>query len=1284
MKTIILFLLLQAATVKAQVPINAVLNTATPQNAQFNVGTGTVRGTLTVGTLLVTNLSVGNLTVTSISGSGAGLTNLPAAQLTGTVASARIAGAYTGITQIGTITAGTWHGDVLGTQYGGTGQNFVSVSTGDIVYFSGTGVMAALTPGSPQQLLQSNGFAAPSWTGTPTINGININNIQPLYIATGTIPSFVKVDDPSILSVSAAKVLGNISGNSAGISGSLPLFKLSSGTLNANIVASSITPTGIVPGVYGSSNTSAQFIVGSDGRLRYAASLPIPGVGPNTARTDVDNGFTAPQTIRNSSATIGTDLLVIDTVTAAYYKGDGGGITNINAANVNGILSGTGTANQFTYFTNTKVVASTGGFTINGTTMRIGNVNSPTPTSDVHLVLGNGPRAYNINLSEDPVYIEIAGLGGSSEYMGFGRNGVQFEHIGVDPSGNNFAMFDDEPSFGSRPFFKHENASDHTTIGNGGNTYSAIDTPTTLSVYGVTTAFGTSAIQNKSSNNNGTMYYNSNGQHYQFSEDNKAYVILPGLLATGTQGAIPYFATSGTSYLTSDVDFTTTSVLGAIAAVASSTGALDVRLTAAEAGVAALRVSTASLQAQMDVHTAQITQLKNQDSNIALSTAAIAFSTGTLQAQILTLFVSTGNLQASVAALSASTASLQTQISAIVVSSAALAAQVAALNASTAALQVGLNNVALSTAAIASSTGTLQAQVFGLFVSTGNLQASIATLSASTVSLQTQINGIVVSTTNVQGQITALGASTAALHIIDLAVGTSTGSLQSQITALGASTAAIQIEINNVAVATGTIATSTGNLQAQIYLVGTATAANQTQITALGASTATESTARIAGFNAVGSSTNSLQIQITAIGASTAANQTQITALGASTATESAARIAGFTAVGSSTNSLQIQITALGASTAAIQVEINNVATATGTIAASTSSLQGQINNIALSTAAIATSTGTLQASIAALAISTAGLQVQITALGASTNTLNNVKASTGTNSDITALLSLQQIDNLLYITGSRIAIGTSVVSTADLRVIQQTNFAGISLDHFSTDQVGPAFIGRKAEGTINAPATVTAGDRLATFGGTGFDGSQFTSSTSANIQFFSTETWTTSAHGTYATLSTIPSGSTTPVVSATFGPGAFIGGNGSGLTGIHNSSFTNIPNQTLTNTAFAGCLTASSVTITSLAGSYLRISLSGSATNTNNNTTISFGLLIDGSTPSQYGSSPAIRIGVTPAASPSLVALDTVIDTALSAGSHTVCLRAFTSANTATITNDATTVTRFGITEER
>jgi hypothetical protein len=41
----------------------------------------------------------------------------------GTVPSARISGSYTGITGVGTITAGTWTGTVVAVQYGGTGGN---------------------------------------------------------------------------------------------------------------------------------------------------------------------------------------------------------------------------------------------------------------------------------------------------------------------------------------------------------------------------------------------------------------------------------------------------------------------------------------------------------------------------------------------------------------------------------------------------------------------------------------------------------------------------------------------------------------------------------------------------------------------------------------------------------------------------------------------------------------------------------------------------------------------------------------------------------------------------------------------------------------------------------------------------------------------------------------------------------------------------------------------------------------------------------------------------------
>ena len=54
----------------------------------------------------------GTVTATTFSGSGASLTSLPAGQLTGIVADARISGSYTGITGVGTLTSLTTTGQI--------------------------------------------------------------------------------------------------------------------------------------------------------------------------------------------------------------------------------------------------------------------------------------------------------------------------------------------------------------------------------------------------------------------------------------------------------------------------------------------------------------------------------------------------------------------------------------------------------------------------------------------------------------------------------------------------------------------------------------------------------------------------------------------------------------------------------------------------------------------------------------------------------------------------------------------------------------------------------------------------------------------------------------------------------------------------------------------------------------------------------------------------------------------------------------------------------------------
>ena len=61
----------------------------------------------------------------------------------GTVGSSYLSGSYTGITGVGTLTAGTWTASTIGVGYGGTG--LASYTTGDLIYASGTTTLSKLS-----------------------------------------------------------------------------------------------------------------------------------------------------------------------------------------------------------------------------------------------------------------------------------------------------------------------------------------------------------------------------------------------------------------------------------------------------------------------------------------------------------------------------------------------------------------------------------------------------------------------------------------------------------------------------------------------------------------------------------------------------------------------------------------------------------------------------------------------------------------------------------------------------------------------------------------------------------------------------------------------------------------------------------------------------------------------------------------------------------------------------------------------------------------------------------
>ena len=102
-------------------------DTSTASTRYINFTSATSGGLSTIytsSTKLQYTPSTGTLTTTAFSGSGASLTSLNASNISsGTVGTSYISGSYTGITGVGTLTAGTWTASLIGATYGGTGVN---------------------------------------------------------------------------------------------------------------------------------------------------------------------------------------------------------------------------------------------------------------------------------------------------------------------------------------------------------------------------------------------------------------------------------------------------------------------------------------------------------------------------------------------------------------------------------------------------------------------------------------------------------------------------------------------------------------------------------------------------------------------------------------------------------------------------------------------------------------------------------------------------------------------------------------------------------------------------------------------------------------------------------------------------------------------------------------------------------------------------------------------------------------------------------------------------------
>lgn len=101
----------------------------------------------------------------------------------------------TNITELGTITVGTWNASILGLAYGGTNAN-LTASNGGLIYSTATAMAVLAATATANQIPMSGASGAPSWStatypATTTINQLLYSNANNVIVGLATVNNAV-------------------------------------------------------------------------------------------------------------------------------------------------------------------------------------------------------------------------------------------------------------------------------------------------------------------------------------------------------------------------------------------------------------------------------------------------------------------------------------------------------------------------------------------------------------------------------------------------------------------------------------------------------------------------------------------------------------------------------------------------------------------------------------------------------------------------------------------------------------------------------------------------------------------------------------------------------------------------------------------------------------------------------------------------------------------------------------------------------------------------------------
>ena len=130
--------------------------------AASSVGTFTVNAQGQITNAVDTAIAISSAAVSGLAASATTDTTNANNITSGSLGTSRLSGSYTGITGVGTLTAGTWNANTIAAIYGGTG--LTSFTAGDLIYANSSTTLASLADVAVGNALISGGVGAdPSW-----------------------------------------------------------------------------------------------------------------------------------------------------------------------------------------------------------------------------------------------------------------------------------------------------------------------------------------------------------------------------------------------------------------------------------------------------------------------------------------------------------------------------------------------------------------------------------------------------------------------------------------------------------------------------------------------------------------------------------------------------------------------------------------------------------------------------------------------------------------------------------------------------------------------------------------------------------------------------------------------------------------------------------------------------------------------------------------------------------------------------------------------------------------